>query len=99
MTDQELIQALRAHADWAQENEWDAPITLGNDLETAADRLANQQTHILALKKEIEDLRHQNEQLREASALLAKESVDLLERRWIPVDSGGGAAAGGRRGK
>ena len=51
----------------------------------AADQIANQNTHILALQREIEGLRSQNEQLREASALLAKESAELLERRWIPV--------------
>ena len=52
----------------------------------AADRIANQNTHILALQREIEGLRSQNEQLREASALLAKESAELLEQRWIPVE-------------
>ena len=51
----------------------------------AADRIANQNTHILTLRREIEGLRSQNEQLRDASALLAKESAELLERRWIPV--------------
>ena len=35
--------------------------------------------------KEIEKLRAQNEQLREAAALVAKESAEPLERRWIPV--------------
>ncbi len=35
---------------------------------------------------EIEKLRGQNEQLREAAALVAKESAELLERRWIPVE-------------
>lgn len=52
----------------------------------AADRIANQQTHILALQKEIEGLRSQNEQLREAAALVTKESAELLERRWIPAE-------------
>ena len=51
----------------------------------AADRIANQSTHIAALQREIEKLRGQNEQLREAAALVAKESAELLERRWIPV--------------
>ena len=51
----------------------------------AADRIANQSTHIAALQMEIEKLRGQNEQLREAAALVAKESAELLERRWIPV--------------
>ena len=36
--------------------------------------------------KEIIKLRAQNEQLREAAALVAKESAELLERRWIPVE-------------
>ncbi len=52
----------------------------------AADRIANQNTHIAALQQEIEKLRGQNEQLREAAALVAKESAELLERRWIPVE-------------
>ena len=52
----------------------------------AADRIANQSTHIAALQQEIEKLRGQNEQLREADALVTKESAELLERRWIPVE-------------
>ena len=51
----------------------------------AADRIANQITHIAALQQEIEKLRAQNEQLRESAALVTKESAELLERRWIPV--------------
>lgn len=39
MTDQELICALHEHAEWAQANEWEVPITLGDDLKAAADRL------------------------------------------------------------
>ena len=52
----------------------------------AADQLENQSAHIAALQQEIEKLRGQNEQLRGAAALVAKESVELLERRWIPVE-------------
>lgn len=52
----------------------------------AADRIANQSTNIAALQQEIEKLRGQNKQLREAAALVAKESAELLERRWIPVE-------------
>ena len=52
----------------------------------AADRIVNQSTHIAALQQEIEKLRGQNEQLREAAALVTKESAELLERRWIPVE-------------
>ena len=55
-------------------------------MRAAADRIANQSTHIAALQQEIEKLRGQNEQLREAAALVAKESAELLERRWIPVE-------------
>nr|DAE39783.1 MAG TPA: Protein of unknown function (DUF551) [Bacteriophage sp.] len=59
---------------------------LEKDLFAAADRIANQNTHIAALQQEIEKLRGQNEQLREAAALVTKESAELLERRWIPVE-------------
>ena len=59
MKDQELVKALREHAEWARANEWETPITLGDDLVEAADRIANQSTHIAALQKEIEKLRGQ----------------------------------------
>lgn len=85
MNDQDLVNALREHAEWAEGNQWETPITLCDDLTEAADRLENQSTHIAALQQEIEKLRGQNEQLREAAALVTKESAELLERRWIPV--------------
>lgn len=59
MKDKELVKALREHAEWQRGNEWETPITLGDDLVEAADRIANQNTHILALQKEIEGLRAQ----------------------------------------
>ena len=33
----ELIQALRADAEWAHANEWETPITLGDHLDASAD--------------------------------------------------------------
>lgn len=39
-----------------------------------------------AQAKEIEKLRGQNEQLREAAALVTKESAELLERRRNPME-------------
>lgn len=59
MRDTNLVKALREHAEWQRGNEWETPITLGDDLVEAADRIANQDTHILALQKEIEKLRAQ----------------------------------------
>ena len=86
MKDQELVNALREHADWWENGDMMDPLGgLEKDLLAAADRIANQSTHIAALQKEIEKLRGQNKQLREAAALVAKESAELLERRWIPV--------------
>lgn len=52
MKDQELVNALREHAEWARANEWETPITLGDDLTEAADRIEAQ-------AKEIEKLRAQ----------------------------------------
>lgn len=70
MRDTNLVNALREHAEWAQANEWETPITLGDDLTEAADRIANQSTHIAALQQEIEKLRGQNRQL-------------MLERNYV----------------
>lgn len=70
MRDTNLVNALREHAEWARANEWETPITLGDDLVKAADRIANQSTHIAALQQEIEKLRGQNRQL-------------ILERNYV----------------
>lgn len=52
MRDTNLVNALREHAEWARANEWGTPITLGDDLAEAADRIEAQ-------AKEIEKLRAQ----------------------------------------
>ena len=52
MRDTNLVNALREHAEWARANEWETPITLGDDLAEAADRIEAQ-------AKEIEKLRGQ----------------------------------------
>lgn len=83
MRDTNLVNALREHAEWAEGNQWGTPITLGDDLAEAADQLENQNAHIAALQQEIENLRGQNEQLREAAALVTKESAELLERNYV----------------
>ena len=70
MRDQELVNALREHAEWAEGNQWETPITLGDDLAEAADRLENQNAHVAALQQEIETLRGQNRQL-------------MLERNYV----------------
>lgn len=87
MRDTNLVNALREHADWWENGDMMDPLGgLEKDLLAAADRIVNQSTHIAALQQEIEKLRAQNEQLRESAALVTKESAELLERRWIPVD-------------
>lgn len=52
MRDTNLVNALREHAEWAEGNQWETPITLGDDLAEAADRIEAQE-------KEIEKLRGQ----------------------------------------
>ena len=59
MRDTNLVNVLREHAEWAEGNQYETPITLCDDLVEAADRIANQSTHILALQQEIEKLRGQ----------------------------------------
>ena len=39
MENAELIKALKEDAEWAHANEWETPITLGDHLDAAADRL------------------------------------------------------------
>ena len=39
MENAELIKALKEDAEWAHGNEWETPITLGDHLDAAADRL------------------------------------------------------------
>ena len=53
MKDQELVNALREHAEWAEGNQWETPITLCDDLTEAADRIEAQAKEIEALRNEL----------------------------------------------
>ena len=53
MRDQNLVNVLREHAEWARANEWETPITLGDDLTEAADRIEAQAKEIDALRNEL----------------------------------------------
>lgn len=93
MRDQELVNAIRrlkvetgSLACMGCGHEHNCGVSGCAVMREAADRIANQSTNIAALQQEIEKLRGQNKQLREAAALVTKESAELLERRWIPVD-------------
>ena len=52
MESNELIQALRADAEWAHANEWETPITLGDHLDAAADALATLLAEVKRLNEE-----------------------------------------------
>ena len=87
MRDQELVNKLRTHLEVVRKiGLYPGKSGIWAVIEQASDRIANQSNHIAALQQEIEKLRGQNEQLREAAALVTKESAELLERRWIPVE-------------
>lgn len=53
MRDTNLVKALREHAEWQRGNEWETPITLGDDLVEAADRIDAQAKEIDALRNEL----------------------------------------------
>ena len=53
MRDTNLVSALREHAEWARENEWETPITLGDDLAEAADRIEAQAKEIEKLRRKV----------------------------------------------
>lgn len=53
MKDTNLVNALREHAEWAEGNQWETPITLGDDLVEAADRIEAQAKEIDALRNEL----------------------------------------------
>lgn len=53
MRDTNLVNALREHAEWAEGNQWETPITLVDDLAEAADRIEAQAKEIDALRNEL----------------------------------------------
>ena len=53
MRDTNLVNALREHAEWAEGNQWQTPITLGDDLTEAADLIEAQAKEINALRNEL----------------------------------------------
>ena len=87
MRDTNLVNALREHAEWAEGNQWETPITLGDDLAEAADRIANQNTHIAALQQKIEKLRGQMPHWIPVTERLPEDRGDVLvvaywHERW-----------------
>ena len=56
MRDTNLVNALREHAEWARANEWETPITLGDDLTEAADRIEAQAKEIDTLRAQLRHL-------------------------------------------
>lgn len=46
MTNKELVQGLRECAEWAEANEWETPIMLGDYLKAAADELERKDTKV-----------------------------------------------------
>lgn len=53
MRDTNLVNALREHAEWAEGNQWEMPITLCDDLAAAADLIEAQVKEIDALRNEL----------------------------------------------
>ena len=53
MRDQNLVNALREHAEWARANEWETPIALCDNLAEAADLIEAQAKEIDALRNEL----------------------------------------------
>nr|DAO98803.1 MAG TPA: 50S ribosomal protein L2 [Caudoviricetes sp.] len=53
MRDTNLVNALREHAEWAEGNQWETPITLCDDLVEAADRIEAKAKKIDALWNEL----------------------------------------------
>ena len=53
MRDTNLVNALREHAEWAEGNQWETPITLCDDPEEAADLIEAQTKEIDALRNEL----------------------------------------------
>lgn len=53
MRDQNLVNALREHAEWAEGNPWETPIALCDDLTEAADLIEAQAKEIDALRNEL----------------------------------------------
>ena len=53
MKDTNLVNALREHAEWAEGNQWETPITLDDDLVEAADLIEAQAKEIDALRNEL----------------------------------------------
>lgn len=83
MRDQELVSAIRrlkvetgSLACMGCGHEHNCGVSGCAVMREVADRIANQSTNITALQQEIEKLRGQNEQLREAAALVTVEAAE-----------------------
>lgn len=78
MENTELIKALKEDAEWAHANEWETPITLGDHLDAAADRLEALQTQLAAERVKYAELQRYNVDCTKACD---RQMVEILELR------------------
>lgn len=86
MRNTNLVNSLREHAEWAERNQWETPITLGDDLAEAADRIEAQAKEIEKLRAQLRHLEELTEADRDGRlvvlpftsgrTLLCKENID-----------------------
>lgn len=81
MDAKEIVKAFREHAEWAQANEWERPITLGDVLRKAADTIEElnnfQGSQCAKLLAQLSELRAENARLR-AERDKAVEDINLV---------------------
>lgn len=72
MTDEakRIVEDLREHSECAHANEWETPITLGDDLDAAADM-------IVSLSEALADIG--------SACAKARESMDRAWKHWIDL--------------
>ena len=89
METKELIQALRADAEWAHANEWETPITLGDHLDAAADALAAvtaQLTDYHHMEQLVDGKMAENQRLRKINEKLQSQFAASQRREKAAVE-------------
>ena len=82
MKNEEIVKALREHADWVRSNEWETPITLSDDLTAAADLIEKLTDRCARYAEEIAVARERQRWIPVTERLPEDRSDVLVDAYW-----------------
>ena len=89
MKTDELVKRLLEYAEWARANEWEAPITLADALEAAAETIEHLDNFVDRLLEKLQREQTELEEMKRSGWISVDDRLDWLDPEIeVPTDDG-----------